>query len=205
MEGGRDDVHIGQMRAALVWIVVDEHIAGRDIGKCPHDCAHRVGHRAEMYRQVGPLRDHVAADVEDAARVVAGHFQQRRIGGLGEDDLHLLGRAGQCVLHDLEAGRISLQPLHVIPLSREAGEAGRGCSQPPHPLPNPPPLRGRGGLPCHPITPSTTRQPNISKFIHLRAPAWRHDDGRVHRLDDRRTGDLVSRRQTITPMHRASA
>ena len=114
VECGRDDVHVGQMRAALIRIVVDEHVAGRDIGKRLHDRAHRIGHRAEMDRQVGALRDHVAADVEDAAGVVAGHLQQRRIRGLRQDDLHLLGRAGERVLHHLEAGRVGLQAMHLV-------------------------------------------------------------------------------------------
>ena len=60
VEGGRHDVDVGQMRAALVRIVVDEHVARRDVGKRPHHGAHRVRHRAEMDRQIRPLRHHVA-------------------------------------------------------------------------------------------------------------------------------------------------
>ena len=113
VEGRRDDVHVRQMRAALIRIVVDEHVARADIGERLHDRAHRVRHGAEMDRQIGALRHHVAPYVEDTAGVVAGHFQQRRIRRLGQDDLHLLRRTGERVLHHLETGRVGLQSGHV--------------------------------------------------------------------------------------------
>ena len=82
---------------------------GCDIGKRAHDGADRVGHRAQMDRQVRALRDHVAGDVENPAGVIAGDFQQRRIGGLRQHDLHFLGGRGQGVLDDLEPRGVGLQ------------------------------------------------------------------------------------------------
>jgi hypothetical protein len=105
-EGGSDHVHVGQMRAAVIRVVVDENIARFGAGEGGDHGAHGVGHRAEMDRQVRPLRHHLAGGVEDAAGIVARDFQQRRIGGLGEDDLHFLGRRDQRVLHHLEAGGV---------------------------------------------------------------------------------------------------
>ena len=53
-------VHVGQMAAAEIGIVVDEHVAVVHVGRKRRDHgAHRIGHRAEVDRQVGPLRHHL--------------------------------------------------------------------------------------------------------------------------------------------------
>src|SRR5690606_8292151 len=46
--------------------------------------------------------DHQAVAVEDAAGIVAGDLEDRRIGRLRQDDLHLLRGLEQAVLDDLE-------------------------------------------------------------------------------------------------------
>ena len=92
---------------------MDENIAGCDIRERLHDRAHRIGHGAEMDRQIGTLRDHVALNIEDAAGVVAGHLQQWRIRCLRQDDLHFLRRARKRILHYLEAGWVGLQVGHT--------------------------------------------------------------------------------------------
>src|SRR6202008_3837943 len=63
--------------------------------------------------------------VEQPARVVAGHFEQRRVRGLREDDLHLLGGRVQRVLHHLERRRIDparhAAPPFACPLAADKG------------------------------------------------------------------------------------
>ena len=102
VEGGHDHVDVGEMAPAEVGIVVDEDVAGLEGGEGADDRLHRQRHGAEMNGQIGPLRDHLAGHVEEAAGVVARHLEQRRVGGLGQHHLHLLGGAVERVLHDLE-------------------------------------------------------------------------------------------------------
>ena len=72
-----------------------------------------------MDRKVRPLGDHLAPRVEHAAGIVAGRFQNRRIGRLGKDDPHLLGNLVETVLDDFEGGGIGLEQrvLHGVGLS----------------------------------------------------------------------------------------
>ena len=107
-KGGRDDVHVRQVRAAEIGVVVDEHVAGFDILPGPHHRAHRIGHRTQVDRQVRALGHHIAPVVEDAAGIVPRHLEDRRIGGLGEHHLHLLGDRIEAVLDDLEGGGVGL-------------------------------------------------------------------------------------------------
>ena len=70
-EGGRHDVDVREVRAPEVRVVVDEDVARLDVVPRADHRPHRVRHRAEVDRQVRPLRDHAALGVEDPARVVA--------------------------------------------------------------------------------------------------------------------------------------
>jgi hypothetical protein len=63
-----------------------------------------------MDRQIRPLRHHIAESVEDPARIVTPDLQKRRIRGLGEDNLHLLGGGIKRVLDHLKAGGIGPRP-----------------------------------------------------------------------------------------------
>ena len=109
IEGGTDDIDVRQMRAAEIGVIVNEHIAIMDIvAKGLDHRAHCVRHRAEMDWQIRALRHHVAFRVEDAAGIVARDFQDWRIGGFGEDDLHLLGRLEQAVLDHFKRCGIGL-------------------------------------------------------------------------------------------------
>ena len=113
VEGRPHHIHVGQMAAAEVGIVMDEDIAFVHVIRERTDHgANRVRHRAEMDGQVGPLRHHLAAEIEHPAGVIAGRFQQWREGGLGEDDAHLLGDLVETVLDDLEGGGIG--PVHRV-------------------------------------------------------------------------------------------
>ena len=54
-------VHVRQVAAAEIRIVVDENVALVHVGgERGDDGAHRIGHRAEVDRQIGPLRHHLA-------------------------------------------------------------------------------------------------------------------------------------------------
>ena len=121
VEGRRDHVDVGQMAAAEVGVVVDEHIARLERGRRLDHRLDRQRHRAEMDRQVRSLRHHLAAHVEEPARVVAGHLEQRRVRGLGQHDLHLLGRAVERVLDDLERRGIGLTHAHAPATIRPPG------------------------------------------------------------------------------------
>ena len=135
MEGGHHDVHIGQVRAAAIGVVVDEDVAFGHIGEGSGDAADGIGHGAQMDRQIRPLRHHLPGGVEQAAGIIPGHLQQRRIGGFGEDDLHLLGGRDQGVLHHLEAGGVDAGKrigLHRVSSGPGAGshDRRRGRSSP---------------------------------------------------------------------------
>ena len=108
VEGRPHHIHVGQVAAAEIGIVVNENVAVVHVpGKGGDDSTNRVRHRAEMDRQIGPLRHHLAAGVEDAAGIVAGRLQQGRIGGLCQDNPHLLGDLVKAVFDDLERSGIS--------------------------------------------------------------------------------------------------
>ena len=129
VEGRRHHVHVGQVAAAEVGIVVDEDVARRERARGADHRLHGERHRAEMDRQVRALRHHLAGDVEEAAGVVARHLEERRVGGLGEHHLHLLGGAVERVLHHLEGGGIELAVDTARRLSHDG--SSRGSSKPP--------------------------------------------------------------------------
>ena len=113
IECGPHHIHVRQVAAPEIGVVVDENVAVVHVGsEHGDDGAHRIGHRAEVNRQIGALRHHLAACVEDAAGIIASRLQDRRIGRLGEDDPHLLGDLVEAVLDDLEGGGIG--PLHQV-------------------------------------------------------------------------------------------
>ena len=170
VEGGGDDVDVGQVRAAVIRVVVDEHVAGRGVRKGVHDGADGVGHRAEVDRQVGALRDHVARGVEDAAGVVAGDFQQGGIRGFGEDDFHFLGGAGQGVLDDFEAGRVDFQVGH--------GRSKVGCGSAASLLPLPFEGGGWGGLVGQPASVRSLHRPLPPTLVRSSRPKPTEGRGR---------------------------
>ena len=59
-----------------------------------------------MERDAEPLRDQLAAGVDEPGRVVEGVADRRRIGGPGDDQRHLVGHRAQRVADDLEGRRI---------------------------------------------------------------------------------------------------
>ena len=99
---GGDDIHIGEVGAAEIGVVVDEHVTGGDLARNTENGADGVGHGAEVDGDVGTLGHHVAVDVENAARVVACQLEERGVSRLGEHNLHLFGGGDEGVFDDLE-------------------------------------------------------------------------------------------------------
>ena len=107
-EGRGDDVHVGQVAPAEVGIVVDEDVARLEAAPGLDHRLHGQRHGAQVNGQIRSLGHHLAVDVEEPAGVVAGHLEDGRVGGLGEDDLHLLCGGVERVLDDLEGGGIAV-------------------------------------------------------------------------------------------------
>ena len=65
-EQGRDQRHIGQVRAAQVGVVHDDHVAGPPL-QLRNDAAHGVSHAAQVHRNVGGLGAQQTLRVEQGA------------------------------------------------------------------------------------------------------------------------------------------
>jgi hypothetical protein len=87
-DGAGDEGHVGQVGAARVRVVEDRDLARLEPE--PHDGRDRVGHRAEVDRDVLRLRDHPAALVEQRRRAVASLLDVRRERRADQDGAHLL-------------------------------------------------------------------------------------------------------------------
>jgi len=76
VEGGPDDVHVGQVAAAEIGVVVQEDVALVHV-RCEHgdDGANRIGHRPQVDGQIRPLRHHGAVSVEHTAGIIARRLQ----------------------------------------------------------------------------------------------------------------------------------
>src|SRR5262245_9125245 len=108
VESGPHNIHVGQVAAAEIGIVVNKDVGVVYVaGKGGDDGANRIGHGAEVDRQIGPLRHHLAAGVEDAAGIIAGRLEQWRIGGLCQNNPHLFGDFVEAIFDDLESRGIS--------------------------------------------------------------------------------------------------
>ena len=88
------------MRAARVRVVEDPGLAGR--GLVRHDGSDRLGHRAEVHRDVLGLRDHATVLVEERRRAVAPLLDVRRERGADEHRSHLLGDRAERRADDLQ-------------------------------------------------------------------------------------------------------
>ena len=73
----------------------------------------RLGHRAEVNRDVLGLRDHAAVGVEQGARAVAALLDVRRAAAADEHDAHLLGDADERADEDRQRHRVGgVRPAH---------------------------------------------------------------------------------------------
>ena len=75
VESWRDDIHVRQVRAAEIRIVMDKDVTRLEtLPGCNHRL-NRIRHGAEVYRQVRALGHHLSLAVEDAAGIVTGNFE----------------------------------------------------------------------------------------------------------------------------------
>ena len=108
-EHRRDDVDVGQMRAAaVVRIVGDELVARLDLGERIAlqylvDCA---DHRAQVYRHALRQRDDLALRVKYRGRAVGALLDVRRERGAHQGRAHLLGGREQVARDDFRLDRI---------------------------------------------------------------------------------------------------
>ena len=76
VEGGPDDVHVGEVAAAEIGIVVEEDVAVVHVRREHRDDgANRIGHRPQVDRQIRSLRHHRAISIEHAAGIIARRLQ----------------------------------------------------------------------------------------------------------------------------------
>ena len=115
MEDGLDEVDVRQVDAApAVRVVEDEHVARLEAFAVRGDhVADRRRERPEVKGDAQPLRDQLAAGVEDPGRVVERVADRRRVGGPGDDQGHLVGHRAQRVADDLERRRSRVRPVRA--------------------------------------------------------------------------------------------
>ena len=105
----RDDVDVGQVRAAaVVRIVGDEHVAPRDFLQrvAPEDLVDRTDHRAQMDRHALRERDHLALRVKNRGRAIGTLLDVGRERGAHQGCAHFLGGREQITRHDFGLDRI---------------------------------------------------------------------------------------------------
>ena len=110
--GARDERDVGQVRAAGVRVVEDRDLSRLEPER--HDRGDRVGHRAEVDRDVLGLRDHPAPLVEQRGRAVPPFLDVGRERGADQDGAHLLRDRPQGRADHLELNRCD----HVTHVSR---------------------------------------------------------------------------------------
>ena len=102
----RDDGHIGQVRAAAIRIVRDEHIARLHCRVVGDDLLDRLAHRAQMHRNVRRIDDQIALRREDRATEIEPLLHVHAHRRIAERDAHLLGDGREVVVEDLQEDRI---------------------------------------------------------------------------------------------------
>ena len=95
-----DERDVRQVRAAGEGVVEDPGLSRLRV--VLGDGRDRVGHRAEVHRDVLGLRDHAPALVEDRRRAVAPLLDVGREGRANEDGAHLLGHRAERAAENLE-------------------------------------------------------------------------------------------------------
>ncbi len=98
--GSRHQRDVREVRAAGERVVEDEDVVGSGIVGA--DCRDRIGHRAEVDRDVLGLRDHAAAPVEDGGRAVAPLLDVRGERRADQNRAHLVRNRAQRRADQLE-------------------------------------------------------------------------------------------------------
>ena len=91
---------IRQMAAAVIGIIEQDDVAGRDILETLFHRQGRPGQRADMHRDVIGLRDQARIPVANRQREIPARIQYLRIGGAQHRLAHLLDDGAEAVLHD---------------------------------------------------------------------------------------------------------
>jgi len=100
IEDRHEGREIGQMAAAMIGVVEQDDVAGRNILEAFLDRARRPGQRADMDRNVFGLRDQPSARVADRERKIAAGIEDLRIGGAKHGLAHLRHDRAEPVLND---------------------------------------------------------------------------------------------------------
>ena len=107
VEHGHEHGDVGQVVAAVIGVVEQEHVAGMDVaGEGLADRAGGEGQRADVHGHVLGLGDEAARGVADAGREIAAGIQDLRIGRAQHGLAHLLDDGVQAVLHDRDGDRV---------------------------------------------------------------------------------------------------
>jgi hypothetical protein len=94
-----EDREVGQMAAAVIGIVEQDHVAGRDVLEPVLDHQRRPRQRADMDREMIRLRDQACSRVADRQREIAAGIEDLRIGGAKHGFAHFLHDRAQPVLN----------------------------------------------------------------------------------------------------------
>src|SRR5947208_4731011 len=98
-----DEGEIGKVTAAAIRIVENEQLAGLGDRLQAAYRGHRIRERAEVHRNVGRLRDHLAIGIEQRGRRVAPFADIRRERAVHQHQPHLLRNRREGVRHHFEA------------------------------------------------------------------------------------------------------
>ena len=116
-EYGQEHEHVGEVAAAGVGIVVDDHVPGLEIVAEIVETASQCRHRgAELGRQRQPLGHHLAVRVADGAREIHSILDQGRARGADHAHHDVVGDRRQPVLDELAAEGIYLHALSPAPI-----------------------------------------------------------------------------------------
>ena len=124
-----EDSTVGLVRRASVWIVVDDHIAGREPIELFEEVPNGQGQTARVNGDPRRLRNHVSVAIEEPTREVLAFTKAGRVGGPDGRGDHLLHRRDEIIAQDLRGERIESLALlwcsscardtHAIPHSRQ--------------------------------------------------------------------------------------
>src|SRR3954449_902457 len=107
--------HIGQMTAAMIGVVEQDHVAGLDVLEALLDRNRRPRQCADMDRQMIGLCDQAGVGVADRQRKISAGIEDLRIGGAKHGFAHLFHNRTEAMLDDGARDGIDLGG-HAVPL-----------------------------------------------------------------------------------------
>ena len=106
IENRRAYCKIGQMRAAIIRRVDEEHIARLDVAVFADGGGDGCIHGTQMHRHMRRIGDEIACRVENCAGKVETFLDVHRIGGVLKRHAHLLGYGHEEIVENLQHDRI---------------------------------------------------------------------------------------------------